>query len=212
VFDLDDTLLSTANRHLRILREFALAVEPRDPLAAAALRAIGRGRLRYSATRTAEEAGLAPALVPELGEFWRARFFENPYLLEDDPVPGAPGFVRDVAARGARPVYVTGRDEAMRDGTEAALARHGFPAPDGRAATLVLKPTFDTPDLAFKQECMATIAGMGRVAATFENEPAHVNLFAEAFPGARHFLVETQHSGKPVVPHPGAHRIRDFRR
>lgn len=212
VFDLDDTLFSTANRHLRILREFAERVESKDPAAAGIMRAVERERLRYSVTDTLKDAGLEGPLVQDLRDFWFARFFKNPYLLEDDPVAGAPAFVREVLARGARPVYMTGRDEAMREGTEASLAKHGFPAPDGKTAHLILKPAFETPDFAFKAECMAKLKAMGLVAGTFENEPAHVNLFAESFPKARHFLLETKHSGKPVVAHPSAHRIRDFSR
>lgn len=212
VFDLDDTLFSTANRHLRILREFAERVEAQDPAAAGIMRAIDRERLRYSLTDTVKDAGVEEALVKDLRDFWFARFFHNPYLLEDDVVPGGPAFVREIVARGARAVYMTGRDEGMREGTEASLLKHGFPMPDGKAARLILKPKFDTPDFAFKTECMGKLKELGLVVGTFENEPAHVNLFAEHFPKARHYLLETKHSGKPVVPHPATRRIRDFSR
>jgi len=212
VFDLDDTLFSTANRHLRILREFAERVEASDPEAAGIMRAIDRERLRYSVADTAKDAGVGEALVKDLRDFWFARFFKNPYLLEDDAIAGGPAFVREVVSRGARAVYMTGRDEAMREGTETSLQRHGFPEPDGKKARLILKPRFDTPDLAFKTECMDKLKTLGLVAATFENEPAHVNLFVEHFPKARHYLLETKHSGKPVVPHPATRRLRDFGR
>lgn len=210
IFDLDDTLLSTANRHLRILREFAESIAAGRPEAAAAVRGIRREGLRYSVADTAASAGLGEAMIRELKAFWSERFFTNPYLLEDDALPGGPSFVAELLRRGGRAVYMTGRDEAMREGTLGSLARHGFPAPDGEAARLVLKPKFDTPDLAFKTEAIARLRALGTVAGTFENEPAHVNLFAEHFPAARHFLLETRHSGKPVVPHPAAHRIPDF--
>jgi hypothetical protein len=76
---------------------------------------------------------------------------------------------------------------------------------------LVLKPAFETPDLAFKTEVLGRLAEMGRVAASFENEPAHINMFRERFPEGRHFLLDTKHSGRPVDPHPEVLRIRDFR-
>ncbi|MDE2144022.1 MAG: hypothetical protein KGJ84_16555, partial [Elusimicrobia bacterium] len=127
-------------------------------------------------------------------------------------VPGAPAYCAEVKARGGAIVYVTGRDEGMRDGTEKSFARHGFPEPDEKGVKLVLKPRFDTPDAAFKTEVLGRLAVMGTVAASFENEPLHINLFREAFPKGRHFLLETKHSGKPVIPHADVLRIKDFRR
>lgn len=212
VFDLDDTLFSTADRHLRILAEFAAAIETQDARAAGILRGIAREKLRYAITDTAKDHGLEEALAKDLRDFWFARFFKNPYLLEDSIIPGGPEFAAEVIRRGGRAFYMTGRDEGMREGTEASLLRHGFPEPDGRKAVLVLKPRFDTPDFAFKNEALHKIAEEGAVVGSFENEPAHVNLFAERFPKARHFILETKHSGKPVVPHPSVHRIKDFRR
>lgn len=212
VFDLDDTVFSTSARHLRILKEYAQLIEARDAAAAALLRAIDRERLLYSVVDTVKAAGLADALHKDLKDFWFARFFQNHYLLEDDVVPGAPAYCAEVAARGGTIVYVTGRDEGMREGTEKSFTRHGFPAPDGESVRLILKPRFDINDSVFKQETLARLAGMGRVAASFENEPTHVNLFRDAFPEGRHFLLETRHSGRPVIPHADVLRIADFRR
>jgi phosphoglycolate phosphatase-like HAD superfamily hydrolase len=212
IFDLDDTLFSTARRHLRILKEFADLVESSDAEAAGLLRAIDHESLRYAVTDTAKDAGLRDALVKDLKGFWFARFFQNRYLLEDDVVPGAPAYCEEAAARGAEVVYMTGRDEGMRQGTEASLERHGFPKPGTGKVRLILKPTFDAPDFAFKTEVLRRLKSEGAVAASFENEPAHVNLFREAFPESRHFLLETKHSGRPVILHPDALRIQDFRR
>jgi hypothetical protein len=212
VFDLDDTVFSTNDRHLRILREYSDLIEARDPQAAAVLRAIERERLCYQITQTAKDAGVADAVVKDLKDFWFARFFQNRYLLADTPVPGAPAYCAEVLARGGTLVYVTGRDERMREGTEKSFVNHGFPAPDGKSVRLMLKPRFDTPDHAFKSETLGVLAKMGRVAASFENEPTHINMFREAFPEGRHFLLETKHSGRPVIPHADVVRIRDFRR
>ncbi len=212
VFDLDDTLFSTADRHLRILAEFAAAIETQNARAAGLLRAIAREQLRYAIADTAKDAGLEEKLAKDLRDFWFARFFKNPYLLEDSIIPGGPEFAGEVIARGGRSFYMTGRDEGMREGTEASLLRHGFPDPDGKAATLILKPRFDAPDFAFKNEALHRLAEMGTVVGSFENEPAHVNLFVERFPKGRHFLLETKHSGKPVAPHPSVFRIKDFQR
>lgn len=212
VFDLDDTLFSTADRHLRILAEFAARVETSNARAAGLLRSIQREKLRYSIVDTAKDHGVEEKLAKDLKDFWFARFFKNPYLLEDSIVPGGPEYAAEVIKRGGRAYYMTGRDEGMREGTEASLLRHKFPEPDGAAAVLVLKPRFDAPDFAFKQEAMNKIAEQGEVVGSFENEPGHVNLFIERFPKGKHFLLETKHSGKPVEPHAATIRIRDFRR
>jgi hypothetical protein len=212
VFDLDDTVFSTGDRHLRVLREYADLVEARAPEAAVLLRAIQREGLRYQIAETARDAGLEEALIKDLRDFWFARFFQNGYVLEDTVVPGAPAFCAELRARGGALVYLTGRDERLREGTEKAFVNHGFPPPDGAAVRLMLKPRFDIPDHAFKSETVRVLGGLGRVAASFENEPMHVNMFREAFPEGRHFLLETVHSGRPVIPHADALRIRDFRR
>jgi hypothetical protein len=212
VFDLDDTVFSTNDRHLRILREYADLIDTREPEAAALLRAVERERLSYRIAQTAKDAGLDEALTRDLEDFWFARFFQNRYLLEDSVVPGAPAYCAEVLARGGALVYVTGRDERMREGTEKSFVNHGFPQPDGAGVRLMLKPRYDTPDHSFKNETLAVLATFGRVAASFENEPAHVNMFREAFPKARHFLLETKHSGRPAIPHADVLRIRDFRR
>ncbi|MBI5245575.1 MAG: hypothetical protein HY923_00210 [Elusimicrobia bacterium] len=212
VFDLDDTLFSTADRHLRILEEFAAAIQTQDARAAGVLRGISREQLMYSVADTAKAHGLDEKLAKDLRGFWFARFFKNPYLLEDSIIPGGPEYAAEVIARGGRSFYMTGRDEGMREGTEASLLRHKFPEPDGKKAALVLKPRFDEPDFEFKVEALRRIGEQGPVVGSFENEPKHVNLFIERFPKGKHFLLDTKHSGRPVTPHSATLHIKDFRR
>ena len=76
----------------------------------------------------------------------------------------------------------------------------------------MLKPRFDTSDVEFKAAAIERLNLMGWVAGSFENEPAHSNLFQNAFPQSRVFLLDTKHSGKPIVPHPTTQWIKDFRR
>ncbi len=212
VFDLDDTLFSTSDRHLRIIAEYAATIELTDERSARLLRAIRRESLRYSILDTAQNTGLDETLARDLRDFWFARFFTNSYLLEDSIIPGGPEYVAEVLKRGGRAFYLTGRDESMRAATETSLLRRGFPAPDGTSVALVLKPRFDALDLAFKNEALTRIAGMGTVVGSFENEPAHVNLFIERFRQGRHFLLETKHSGKPIAPRAETLRIKNFLR
>lgn len=207
VFDLDDTLFSTKNRHLRILKEFAGS----RGNGARALADVPPSALRYSIAETARAAGVTDeALLKDLQAFWSERFFADAYLGADAPVPGAPAFVLSVLEAGGVVVYLTGRDETMREGTLRALERSGFPAPDGEAVRLMLKPRFDAQDLAFKREAFETVAALGAVAAGFENEPSYLNAMIERFPRMAAVLLETQHSGKPCEPHAAILRVKDF--
>ncbi|MBI3300367.1 MAG: hypothetical protein HYZ75_19550 [Elusimicrobia bacterium] len=207
LLDLDDTLLATAQRHVRIMAEFA-AARPE----AAAIAQIPPAAVRYLVTETAEAAGLThPELLSELKEFWCKRFFANEYLAHDDQVPGAAAYCKLIVKGGGVPVYFTGRDEGMREGTLKSLARHGFPMPDeGGEARLVLKDKFDTPDLEYKRRGLDILAGRGSVEGGFENEPAHINLFDDRFPAATNIFVDTKHSGKPVKPKAHLPVVRDF--
>ncbi len=213
VFDLDDTLLSTDHRHVRILREFALAINADEPEAAWKLARVEAGQLRYAIADTARAAGVADEpLLAALRDYWFTRFFRNDYLRCDEPIPGAAEFCQEAKGRGAVVVYMTGRDVTMRDGTVHALERHGFPLPDAETTRLILKPRFDTPDLEFKTSALRELEALGEVVGAFENEPSHINLFHGAFPSAVNVFVDTKHSGKPVSPHPALPWIRDFRR
>lgn len=212
VFDLDDTLLSTDGRHLRIIAEFA-ARPGVSPKAAKVLKALKASQVRYSVVETASQAGVEDQdVLDSLRSFWWERFFKNEYLLSDEPVPGAAEYCRASLERGAQVVYMTGRDEEMRSGTEESLKRWKFPLPDGKKTRLVLKSKFGLPDLEYKRDAMPAIGKLGTVAGSFENEPAHINIFHDAFPEAWHFQVETKHTGRPIAPYPATRRIADFRR
>lgn len=208
LFDVDDTVLSTVPRHIRIMEEF-VAARP----AASALLEVPKRKVGYYVLDTAKTAGIRDAgLLEDLRAFWSRRFFKNDYLLADEPVPGAPEYCRSVAAAGGVPVYFTGRDEAMRDGTVRSLARHGFPAPErGGEAWLVLKERFDIKDIVYKDAGLRRLKRRGTVVAGFENEPAHINLFHDLCPDAVNVFVDTRHSGKPVAPKPHLAVIKDFR-
>lgn len=166
-------------------------------------------QLCYSISDTALNAGIPDEEARSLRRFWFKRFFSGEYILEDEPVVGASQFVRRAAEAGALPVYVSGRDESMRAATLGALKKHGFPLPDA-AAKMILKPRFDIVDHEFKRSAAAELSELGEVVATFENEPLHVNLFAEEFPKAAHFLLATRHSGRVVSLHPDAVTLSDF--
>jgi beta-phosphoglucomutase-like phosphatase (HAD superfamily) len=210
VFDLDSTLLDNRPRQARILREYGEA---------AGLPALREARpehwqgwdlavaLRNAGLRPFQlDAHLAPARA-----FWRQRFFTSAYCRLDVPLPGAAAFVRDLARAGARVAYVTGRHRGMREGTLDCLARHGFPVP-GERVELLMKHDPELLDDAWKEEACGEVERLGEVVAAFDNEPAHVNLYARAFPRALAIHLDTDHSGRPVPVLAHVPSIRDFRR
>jgi hypothetical protein len=209
VFDLDSTLFDNRPRQARILREFGAAqgIE--------LLRAVRPEHwTSWSITAAMHAAGLpqeeAVRLAHPARAFWRERFFTSDYCHDDVPVAGAPAYVAGVAGCGVRVAYVTGRHLGMEPGTLASLARHGFPAPDGARVLAWLKPTFDQSDDDWKRQACARLRDLRPVVAVFDNEPAHVNIYASAFPEALVVHLGTDHSGRPIAVAPGVPVIADF--
>jgi hypothetical protein len=211
VFDLDSTLLDNRPRQARILREYGAAAGVATLLAARPEHWQG-----WDLRVALANAGLSPAEVERHAaparRFWAARFFTSEHCREDVPVPGAPAYVRAMAAAGARIVYVTGRPERMLDGTLDVLRREGFPPPDGGRVALLMKPGADLGDDEWKAMARPRIAALGPVVAAFDNEPAHVNLYAEAWPGAACVHVDTDHSPRPIAVLDRVPSVADLRR
>jgi hypothetical protein len=211
VFDLDSTLLDNRPRQARILRDFGEAA------GLPALRdALPQHWQGWDLRVALSNAGLAPALVERHAasawRFWRERFFTSAYCRLDTPLPGAPAFARALADAGATLAYVTGRPAAMRDGTLETFVRHGFPLPDGPRVHLVMKNDPDLGDDAWKERARGQVEALGEVVAAFDNEPAHVNLYARAWPRALCIHLDTDHSGRPIEVLPRIPSVRDFRR
>lgn len=212
VFDLDSTLFSTQMRNYAILREFAARPHAPDELRRVVDR-LTHEHMRWNCMDDLRTHGYVhEGVLRELRGFWFRRFFTSEYLRHDLPLPGASSYVADVHAEGATVVYLTGRPQAeMGPGTRASLVAHGFPL-DDQTAHLMLKPTFDEPDHAFKERAVHQIAALGDVVASFENEPKNANIFHDAWPDAEHVLLDTVCSPDPPPLRPRITRIRDFQR
>jgi len=211
VFDLDSTLLDNRPRQARILREYGALAGLPALAGARADRWIG-----WDLAVAMREAGATPGEVARhllaARRFWSARFFTGPYCLEDVPLPGAPGFVRSVQAAGARVAYLTGRPVRMEAGTAESLRRHGFPTPDGERVLLLMKPDLPLSDDEWKSVAGARVARLGPVVTAFDNEPAHVNGYAMAWPEALCVHLDTDRSDRPVAVLPHLPSIADFTR
>jgi hypothetical protein len=211
VFDLDSTLLDNRPRQARILREYGAAAGVRALLGARPEH--WRGWDLRDALRS---AGLSPAEVERHAaparRFWAERFFTSEHCREDVPVPGAPAYVAAMATAGARLVYLTGRPERMRDGTLEVLRRHGFPPPDGARVVLLMKPDAAQGDDDWKAMALHRVDALGPVVAAFDNEPAHVNLYAAAWPAACCVHLDTDCSPRPIAVLARVPSVSDLRR
>lgn len=209
VFDLDSTLIDTAHRHLRVLREFAL-IEGDAGLTELAGRLIPAD-MGYRVDHPLLVRGLEdPALSSRLHAFWAPRYFSDAYCAADLPTLGAVSYVQTIYDAGGWVYYLTARPRSlMAQGTVAALVSCGFPALCGRTF-LQLKHDDRLSDTAFKHGALQDVAASGEVVATFENEPGHANAFREAFPQGLHFLLQTVHSPSAPAPHPAVVLTRDF--
>jgi hypothetical protein len=209
VFDLDSTLLDNRPRQARILREYGVR---------AGLPALAGTRPEHLTSwdlgAAMRNAGCTPSEVARhllsARRFWGARFFTSAYCRDDVPVPGAPAFVRQ-AAEACQVAYVTGRPRDMEAGTVESLRRHGFPAADGRRVHLLMKPGLLGDD-EWKARAAVKVAALGPIAACFDNEPAHVNGYALAFPEAVCVHLDTDHSARPIEVLGHIPSVADFRR
>lgn len=201
VLDVDSTLFSTAERHRRILVEFAQ--QRGDPALLALALGLAPSDFGWSVEGPVRAAGLTDeGLLGALRAFWAKRFFADGWCDLDLPMPGAVQAVRAFAEAGALVVYLTGRmADRMEAGTLRLLRRWGLPLHDGRSM-LVMKPDASTPDATFKAEAMVQLARLGTVVATFENEPGHANHFVALFPEAVHLLLDTVHTPDAPAPLP----------
>lgn len=193
IFDLDDTLFSTAPRTLRILQEWSRT--PAGKPYAAALAKVTVGQVGYGFTPNLQAAGVPKTVWPAVTTFWRDRFFTSQYLQYDTPIPGAVAFVKACQASGARLVYLTGRSQKMQAGTEQTLKTGGFPwDPAGLRTTLIVKTDGALNDLDYKAVEVAVIKQWGTVVGSIDNEPGNDNMFHKLLPDATTIFLDTPHS------------------
>lgn len=209
VFDLDSTLLDNRPRQARILQDYGRTVGVSE-----LLEARPEHWKSWSIADALRELGLPPAEIElhvgPVRAFWRDWFFTSAYCRLDVPVPGAPEFVHEVLRAGATIAYVSGRGSGMRNGTCETFRQHGLPLPDGARVHLYLKPRPELHDDAWKLEAIAEVNRLGPVVLAFDNEPTHVNGYAEAWPEAMVVHLDRDHSERPVEVRAGIPKVVDF--
>ena len=198
-FDLDSTLFDNRPRQARILREFGLA-RAVEKLSACGPHHWDSG---FDMRGAMLNCGLSSQEVEShyeaLRTFWLERFFTSEYCMDDVALRGAAAFTHAVVATGAHLAYVTGRHEGMRPGTVECMRRNGLAVPGEGRVHLLMKPTEQENDDAFKRAAHARLGELGRLIAAFDNEPTHANDYLQRFPDAQVIHLATDHSGRPVV-------------
>jgi len=209
-FDLDSTLFDNRPRQAKIVRDFGKAKGLSLLQACTAECFVSGWDLESALLRCGlSEEELAGCIV-EMRRFWQERFFTSAYCIEDVPIPGAKEYLDACLKTGAQLIFITGRPEEMEEGTIACLKKHGMPTPGGRVH-LLMKPEEQEDDDVFKRQAHNRIPSLGELIAVFDNEPTHINDYAQQFPDAFAFWLETGHSGREVKLRPEIISLRDFR-
>lgn len=214
VFDLDDTLINTRERNVRILHDFASLDSTREtfPEESEIAANLSTSQFHYLLKDTLSAVGITnKKFIEAASAFWLQNFFTNKYCADDIPNDSAASYVRALARAGATIVYLTGRDlPRMGNGTVKNLLDLHFPLGTKRAR-LIMKPSKDSDDLQFKISQFDRIRETGPVVAAFENEPANINAFQAHFPDSEMIFLDTIHSPKPDQPNDGVIWVKDFR-
>lgn len=199
-FDLDSTLFDNRPRQVRILREYG-AEKGIAPLTTCDISHWSSGwDLRAAMRACGMNEADVEARYAEAKQYWVDRFFTSEYCRDDVPIAGAAAFTQEVALSGAHLAYVTGRHEAMREGTVECMRRSelALPGEPGGNVHLLMKPTLAEDDDAFKRVAHAQLADFGTLIAAFDNEPTHANDYRRKFPDALVIHLATDHSGRAV--------------
>lgn len=208
-FDIDSTILVNKVRQARIVREYG-RLRDNARLAACPADAVKTWDLRDTMRLCGLTEPEIAAIVPDIRDFWRERFFTSEYCKDDTPVAGAKEYLHAVLAAGGEVLYITGRHEQMGTGTIESFRRAGFPLPDGKSVQLWLKPLLADDDDRWKEICHARLGDLRGLACAFDNEPTHVNAYKRTFPEAVVVHLDTDHSRRPVEVHADIPSIHDF--
>lgn len=204
VFDLDNTLFDPTFRATQILRH------------------IGRRndvnvlkRFTYRGENAADLYKLVAQEVHDQGKLASmgrsfARLYDRLGATGkgDRLAPGAVAYAQALHHAGAEIVYLTGREQRYAARTQKTLRAVGLPAGSSRV-NLMMRPASVHDVVAFKRSRLNAVAGLGRVVATFDDDPANCQLFRTHFPRAKTVFVQL-HDGpaKPTVA--GVVHLRDF--
>lgn len=211
VFDLDDTLFSPAMRMRQVLIDFAVNTPgvPADLKAKA--EALNEETVCYEIDDTLKNMGITnKALIQKIKAFYSKEAFTSKYLKYDVPNPGAVEYVKALYSAGAKICYLTGRGEnQMGEGTINALKDAGFPYGNTSSVLLLKRNGGSTTN--FKKEELLKLMKNENIVASFDNEPANVNMMKATLGKECNVVyLNTRHSGNAAVVPAGIPAIKNF--
>jgi len=217
IFDLDETLLNSRIRALRILKDIAFRQDISEgfPSEADQIMRMGYSDIRawiMDLPEILSRAGIQnPRFTERIENLYADAYLSNKFCALDWVEPGAVQYVKKLSGLGAHIAYLTGRNRpGMSVCTEEALRKNGFPLGASENASLTMKSKRALDDAEFKKKALASIAQLGQVVGGFDNEPANVNALKEAFPDALIVFLDTMHSNRPDQPGNNIPWIKDF--
>ncbi len=173
VWDLDSTIFNVSPRNQDIFDLFCSINAHKSP---ELLKASSSYRLSFS------DWGLEPytkkllqndKLKNSAVSFWKKHFFSGTFLHSDRPYPFVIDFIKTLKSKGAKILYLTGRDvKRMRAGSLNQLRHWGLPLDDD--ADLITKPHKGMKDGEYKNSALSEIFKMHPKSPVFffDNEPA----------------------------------------
>lgn len=198
IFDLDSTLFNVSPRTQKILQDFAESHNLAAKYPKSLLEDLTKVKVQT------QDWGIKEALIrsqikapleffESLRDYWFEHFFSNSYLYHDEPYPGAIEFVKTLHKKGARVIYLTGRDQhRMGTGTKQVLEHWKLPLDDYNK--LILKPQKGMVDSIYKLEVVDRLSKEHPETWAFENEPVNINLMSKQLPKVNVVFFESTHS------------------
>ena len=211
IFDLDDTLFYSSSRNLVIFQEFIKRkkIKKEFPYEVKQIKKIKRDQIEYRFDQTMNNLEISNvAFISQLKIFWRARFFSNDYVKEDEVIGGSVAYVNKLYNLGAKIVYLTGRNNDMRSGTILSLKENKFPY--SKNAILITKKDKRMNDVIYKKSAFKDIELLGTVVGAFENEPKNLNAMLDYFPESTGFFLDIARKNKDDIPYSYVKWIKDY--
>lgn len=216
LLDLDSTVYEVGPRTHHIIREWLSTGPALQAPVQQALQGLAVDDLGYSIEDTFRRLGLSlenphtQSVAATLKAFWWDRFFTNGYLKHDRTYPGAKEFVQEAYRLGALVCYLTGRGESrMREGTVLNLVRDALPF-NCENTRLFMRTNETDSDVTHKTSAAKEIAKLGKLIASFENEPLNLVSLSHLFPEAMHVFVDTVCSHVPAPTGKNLYTLSSF--
>ncbi len=195
LFDIDSTIMNTSPRNFAILEEAAREFSFLEGLP----EKMSPEQMGWNICDDVQKIRpLAKDQAYLLYDFWKRRFFFEPWIDYDIPYRGIRELLHWLHGY-CKIVYLTGRDSPyMGKATIASFIKHDLPHDE--KTKFIFKPSQDVPDLLFKQGVFEQVKTLGQVVLAIENEPANANAMKEAFPDAEVGLIQTITAPNPAIP------------